>query len=242
MQIVPAIGLLWENFDIVIVLFVLTTSDIAQIICIGVDLSIWQTQVLCKVDESCVVIENSDLCTEFNDSISTMFHIYSYSLTCLLSQLSLLIMFFVTHGAKMMPYTSKLHWRTLERGVAGLVFWAVSLLLQLLPVYTCFHRMLTFQLSSTYDELYRGDFDGVFTAIVFVYLSFTLISLACKIYALVTRAKALPRFMQYLREQLDQAAKRTRTSVAMPLERYDKKTSEIVDKIENDEQDNLLDM
>lgn len=185
----------WRGVALLVVPLLLA---LVQIVCMVIDIERWHGSRLCSKERTCSAIEPSnaetrDLCTELDSMIGTLFTVYNFALPATVTKLTVVLVLVMSHRSLNMPAAATFDVRTLERSVAGVVFWATSTMLDVAVVVMAVYRYLVVasQESDYADTLYAADGPATTTGLLLVGMGSCLASITISVTVTVLRCQQL---------------------------------------------------
>ena len=182
----------------VVLLVVPMLLALVQIVCMVIDIERWHGSRLCSKERTCATIEPSnaetkDLCTELDGMISTLFTIYNFALPATITKLTVVLVLVMSHRSLNMPTAATFDVRTLERSVAGVVFWVTTALLDVAVTVMAVYRFMVVasQEPDYADILYASDGPATTTGLLLVGMGSCLASIGISVTVTVLRCQQL---------------------------------------------------
>ena len=203
---VRGVGMRWPRASTFVITNSLILLPLASLICICVDISKWQSKILCEQESICNnsnIPINSNLlvkCKDMDDAVQMLFWFYSVTIATITSRVCLCVIFKATHTMKFLPSAAALDWSTIERGVAGAVFWGTMIVMELVSAATCIYRVGWIPRTTNPEQLYptmQHNTDLKVWRVAYIVCS--ALSLLLTVYATTTRALALRHYLNKLR-------------------------------------------
>lgn len=173
---------------------------------VAIDIDTWQSEKLCEQRQHCnpplgqaVAKDVAGDCTAMDTHVAILFHVYMALISVAVTEVSILFTFFASRLTWNRPVVASLDWLSLERGVAGVVFWMACLILDGATVLGVSYRIILLNiLTSGYsDALYPQSQGSTSMALVACMATAALLPLGTSIYGSYTRITSWQTLQHY---------------------------------------------